>query len=341
MKFMTKFVLIAILMSYMGSLFATNDMTANQSDSPIRIMLQWRNQPQFAGYNMAKIKGFYAEEGLHVEILSGGSESALDAIYANEAEFGVEMLSEAMIFHAQKDSIHLVAQYVNQCTFCIVAWKDAIDSAFSPIQKFNDLDSKRISLFPGHLARPFLRAFRKHKIQNVQVYPQFMSPSLFLIKGIEGCAVTEYNELNFLYQRGVDPEKIHVFKIRDYADDFPEDGLYCLKRYSDANPEIVKKIRRATNKGWEYVKNNPEETIKVATQIAHKEGIIINPAHIRFMTLKMIELIFPTKKDSWKFSILTKEQLEMCTQKLIQEGFITAPIKYEDFVNEAHYEKSI
>src|SRR3989304_767234 len=40
--------------------------------TPVRAQLQWAPQAQFAGYFAAKEKGYYADEGLDVEIVPGG-----------------------------------------------------------------------------------------------------------------------------------------------------------------------------------------------------------------------------------------------------------------------------
>src|SRR3989304_2175683 len=40
----------------------------------VQLQLQWEPQAQFAGYFAADREGYYAEEGLEVEILRGGAE---------------------------------------------------------------------------------------------------------------------------------------------------------------------------------------------------------------------------------------------------------------------------
>ena len=39
---------------------------------PVRFMLQWSHQAQFAGYYVALDKGFYRDKGLDVTIIPGG-----------------------------------------------------------------------------------------------------------------------------------------------------------------------------------------------------------------------------------------------------------------------------
>jgi ABC-type nitrate/sulfonate/bicarbonate transport systems, periplasmic components len=61
--------------------------------TPVRVVLQWVPQSQFAGYYAAKDKGFYAEEGLDVTIIPGGPDIAPAQVVASDgAEFGVAWL---------------------------------------------------------------------------------------------------------------------------------------------------------------------------------------------------------------------------------------------------------
>ena len=54
---------------------ALSAMAANAADK-VTLQLKWVTQAQFAGYYVAKDKGFYEEEGLDVEIKPGGPDIA-------------------------------------------------------------------------------------------------------------------------------------------------------------------------------------------------------------------------------------------------------------------------
>ena len=58
------------------------------------LQLRWDHQFQFAGYYAAKIKGFYKDVGLNVEIKSGILEdgtvvSAVEEVQSGRADFGI------------------------------------------------------------------------------------------------------------------------------------------------------------------------------------------------------------------------------------------------------------
>lgn len=78
------------------------------SGQPVVLQLRWDHQFQFAGYYAALWQGYYAEEGLHVEIRSAFSrDGLLDApteVDSGRAHFGV---GAANLLMAQDDGIPL------------------------------------------------------------------------------------------------------------------------------------------------------------------------------------------------------------------------------------------
>ena len=58
---MNKFILLLLL-------FFITDINASQNLEKVSLQLQWKHQFEFAGYYMAKERGFYRDAGLDVEI---------------------------------------------------------------------------------------------------------------------------------------------------------------------------------------------------------------------------------------------------------------------------------
>lgn len=50
--------------------------TASWAADPVTLQLKWVTQAQFAGYFVAKDKGFYTDEGIDITIKPGGPDSA-------------------------------------------------------------------------------------------------------------------------------------------------------------------------------------------------------------------------------------------------------------------------
>ena len=58
---------------------------AAQAADSVTLQLKWVTQAQFAGYYVAKDKGFYQEENLDVEIKPGGPDIAPGALQRDRA----------------------------------------------------------------------------------------------------------------------------------------------------------------------------------------------------------------------------------------------------------------
>ncbi len=73
--------------------FSSRAQNAEESETvgePIVLQLKWFHQFQFAGYYAALEKGFYAEEGLNVELRERDPlVTPVEAVVSGEAQFGV------------------------------------------------------------------------------------------------------------------------------------------------------------------------------------------------------------------------------------------------------------
>ena len=88
---------------------------------PVRLMLQWSHQAQFAGYYVAKEKGFYQEQGLDVSIIPGGPGlDPADFLIRGEVDFASLWLSTALTRSEQSVRLAQVAQIVNASNLVLI-----------------------------------------------------------------------------------------------------------------------------------------------------------------------------------------------------------------------------
>ena len=125
--------------------------------------------------------------------------------------------------------VHL-SQVVNSSHLAIAAWKER------GIFDVRDLDRRRVTVWEGAPRHPFTAFFKSQSIRP-SILPQYSTVNLFLLKGVDALSVMDYNEYHVLYQSGIDESEIRLFRLKDFQVDFPEDGVYCLRRMHDAEPE--------------------------------------------------------------------------------------------------------
>ena len=91
------------------------------AQQPVRLMLQWSHQAQFAGYYVALEKGFYKQQGLDVNIIPGGPGlDPADFLIRGEVDFASLWLSTALTRSEQSVRLAQVAQIVNASNLVLI-----------------------------------------------------------------------------------------------------------------------------------------------------------------------------------------------------------------------------
>src|SRR3954465_3459454 len=94
----------AIALAVAGAAAAHTYTSAHAAKQLTKVTLQskWVVQSQFAGYYVAKAKGFYKAHGLAGDTTAGGPDSPPDQVGGgNQAEFGIAWLPS---LHQQRDT---------------------------------------------------------------------------------------------------------------------------------------------------------------------------------------------------------------------------------------------
>ena len=309
-------------------LFIFFTCTANATEGkPVRLALQWYPQTQFAGYYMAKEKGFYKENGLNVEILHGDADSdSIDRVISGRAEFATAFLSTAMEHRSKGAPLVNIAQIVQRSALMLVARKD------SGIKTISDLDGARIGTWGETFQQQPKSLFLR---ENMQVSFVRQSPSfeLFMRGGLDATLAMWYNEYHRLIAYGLNPEEMTTFFFSDLNLNQPEDGIYCLESTLTKSPETAAALVRASVQGWEYAFAHPEETVDTLLEIMKGEKVRANRAHQTWMLERMHDIIYGGKQAQLS-TILDQVDFESTKIELLRTGVITTNIPYNDFHKE-------
>ena len=113
------FLLFLLTMPAMGAMAAT-------AATPLKLMLLWTPQAQFAGYYLARDKGFYAQAGLDVSILHGGPQAQPEqALKSGKADVALLWLSAALRTQTPHQPLVNIGQIVHRSGLALVARKSA------------------------------------------------------------------------------------------------------------------------------------------------------------------------------------------------------------------------
>ena len=292
---------------------------------PLRLILHWLPQAQFAGYLVAEEKGFYARRGVELTILPGGPDvSPSQYLAEGKAEFATMFLSTAIERQATLDLVH-IGQIAHQSALMLVARRD------SGIREIADLRGRRVGMWgPDFQIQP--RALFQRLGIEIEVVEQAPSMDLFMRGGLDAVSAMWYNEYHTLMSYGLDEKDMVVFFFRDLDLDFPEDGLYCLRSTFDRAPEVARAVTEASLEGWAHAFAHPEETLDLVLRRMKEHKVQANRAHQRWMLARMRDIVLAGQ--AAPSPVLSRADYERTAVILEQQGFVAAAPDHADFVME-------
>ncbi len=269
-------------------LLQTSAVTASEVGlKKVSLIPQWLPQAQFAGYMVARDKGFYREAGLDLSILQGGpGKPPFDYLGSGRATFGIHWLSVGIQERASQMAVVNLAQIIQRSALLIVAKKDG--GILTP----KDLQGKKVGLWEGQFYLPALLFFKKANL-SVQIVPNYSSVDLFLKGGLDAMSAMWYNEYHQIINSGFDPDELTAFFFHDFGINFPEDGLYCMEKTFQEDPEMCRAFVEASLKGWLYAFAHKDEAVEIVMKYCQEGGVVTNKPHQRWMLARMQDLILP------------------------------------------------
>jgi NitT/TauT family transport system substrate-binding protein len=280
------------------------------------LRLKWLTQAQFAGFYVAKAKGFYEEVGIDLTINPGGPNLNADSLVASGADtFGLTGGVESHLA-ARDKGLPLVAIGVAhlKTPYTFVTYDD------SGIEKLEDFKGKTISSwFSGsqHTLRAML-ATAGLKEGDYEMVPQSVSMNPFIEKDVDVAVATLYNEYQTLLEKGV--TNLRLFQPDDFGITAQRDTLVATETLIKEKPELVQNFLNATLKGWQYALQHQDEAVDIIIEAdpslerAHQEAMI-----------KMIAEVMVPEGASMLFAI-QYDALQAQHDILMNAGVFTNPV---------------
>lgn len=268
-----------------------------QTRTPVRLVLQWVAQSQFAGYYAAKDKGYYADECLDVTIQEGGVNIVPQQVLsAGNAEFAVSHVTKTMVTREQGADLVNVGQVFQRGAYLQVAWAD------SGIKQLADLKGKKVGSWGFGNELVLFAAMRGSGVdpaKDVTVVQQPFDMSLLLKREVDAAQAKIYNEYAQLLETinpktGAlyKPEDFSAINLQDAGYTSLEDGIYARGDWlaQDANKDIAVKFLKATYKGWGFCRDDLAGCVEVVLN----NGSALGKGHQTWMLNEVNKLVWPS-----------------------------------------------
>ncbi|SES89941.1 ABC-type nitrate/sulfonate/bicarbonate transport system, substrate-binding protein [Natronincola peptidivorans] len=258
------FVVFMVLTLLMTSIVGCSTETEGEAvDTPaeldrVTVILDWVPNTNHTGMYTAIERGFYAEEGLEVEIIQPTEGGSADLIAAGQGEFGISYQEQVAYARTAESplpvkAIAAIIQH-NTSGFASPADKEII----SP----RDFEGKRYGGWGSPMEEAMLKAlmdkdggdFSQLEMVDIGALDFFASVEghvdfTWIYYGWDGIAaeLRDY-DLNFILLQDVHE-----------ALDFYTPVIIAQEGLLEASPELAERFLKATTKGYEYAIENPEE----------------------------------------------------------------------------------
>lgn len=269
-----------LILSFAGS------VSANESNAEkVSIQLKWQHSFQFAGYYAAIEKGFYRDEELDVSL----NEIAFDKdlvkqVIAGESEYGTSD-STLLIYHLKNEPVVLVNQFFQHSPLVFLSKRDSgIISPFEMIGKKVAFNTTNIGDAP--LNSLLLKTIGD--LSKIKTVPSDEDSQQKFIDGkTDVFSAYSTSQPYLLKEQGIET---NIINPQNYGIDFYGDNLFTTSRELSDHPERVKKMSRASIKGWQYALEHSNEIIDL---IVKKYNPKLSRAYLRYEAKTTRQMIIP------------------------------------------------
>jgi ABC-type amino acid transport substrate-binding protein/nitrogen-specific signal transduction histidine kinase len=248
-------------MNYYKILLLTLIIFSNLFGKPneqVSLQLLWKHQFEFAGFYMAKEKGFYNDVGLDVEFkeYQQGTNIVSD-VEQGKSTYGIGYPS-IILDKTNGAKINILSAILQSSPHTLVSLQS------SGINSIKDFKDKRIMINSNAIKDASLLAMLK--TNNISI-EQDMKPLEYnfkindLIDGktdISTCFLS--NEIYILEKRNI---AYKIWDPKDYGFEFYDDLLFTSTNELENNNKRVEAFRSASLRGWQYAFEHIDETVAI------------------------------------------------------------------------------
>jgi NitT/TauT family transport system substrate-binding protein len=283
---------------------------------------QWTAQAQFAGYYVAKEKGFYMKAGLDVDIIHPSvTQSAISRIRSNESQATTLQLAEAIDIIDDGIPLVNILQTSMNNAMVIVSSRGT-----NPLKQIG----AKVGIWSAGFGQVAMCMSLKEGL-DYQWIPFASNINLFISGAIDATLAMSYNEYYQLLQTGIEITPDNVYRFCDHGYNIQEDGVYMTREYYETHKDQAYRFAEASRQGWEYAVENPEEALDIVMEYVQREHIPTNRVLQKLMLDDVLRLLIDRESKAREFR-LRPDMVEQASLMMLQNGMIYNEISYDDII---------
>jgi signal transduction histidine kinase/ABC-type nitrate/sulfonate/bicarbonate transport system substrate-binding protein len=299
-------------------LFITTLFSNNKQLEKVSLQLMWLDQFEFAGFYIAKEKGYYKNLGLDVEF----KKFTFDKNIVNDVEMGKTTFglssSSLLIDIANGSNINLLGAIFQSSPLALLSLKE------SNITSIEDIKNKTIMLSTNQELYTTIQALLTSKrliLEDMNIIEHSFDIDDLINKKVDVMSIFTTNQPFILKEKGYE---VNILNPKDFGFDFYEDILFTSKIFAKNNPKVVNAFFKATIKGWEYAINNMEESVNLVYNKYNPQNKSLNA--LKYEANEIKKLLYSPKGNIGE---ITKEKIKLIEQAYKVMGFIQKDLNFE------------
>ncbi len=282
-------------------------------------MPQWSAQAQFAGYYVAKEKGFYADEGL-------------DVIIEHPAV-------------SQDPEIHLLESHCDATTLPLMQAMQVVDRGFPLVNILQTSMNSGAMIISRHGRNPreqrgarvgtwraghdqIARCFNDGEHMGFDWVLLTSIVNLYIAGAVDATIAMSYNEYYQLLQAGVDIPEESVLRFRDSQYNIQDDGVYMTLEAFHRDRESAEAFARASLRGWEWAAEHPEESVEIVMKYVSESHVATNSILQRLMLDEILRLQRDSQTGRRDF-LLRPDMVQQASRLMVEAGLLKKKVDYE------------
>ena len=293
------------------------------------LRLEWSLTGFQLPYYWAKTKGYYAKEGIDLEIKEGaGSGKTVNLLGANKDTVGFAgymIMAKAIAKGMPIKGVYCIVQ---QSPFAVISFEK------NAIRKPKDLIGRSVATIASH--KTMLDLFLKiHNIPAEKVIVRVTGSrtrnTLFAQGKVDGIvSITIGSPLDFvILARQGKGDPVHFLNFADWGLKMLGYGLFVHRETLSKKQDFIRRFLKATTRGWQESAKNVDETVRIALQCAPGNEKRAESVKLQFQeTLKLLHT--PNTKNK-PLGWVSNKDLSTSQDVLINTGAISEKLPLDRY----------
>lgn len=299
-----------------------NNETQNSKDKDLRkisLVLDWTPNTNHTGLYVANEKGYFAREGLEVEILQPPENGAETLVASGGADFGISFQDYMTFALSSEDPLPItaIAAIIQHNTSGIISLKE------TGINSPEKMAGKNYATWNMDIEMAIISKMVEDSggnFDDIELIPSTVTDEVTALQtGIDSIWV-------YYAWGGIATEvaglETNFLPIADYGQelDFYSPVIIANNGFMEENPEVVKAFLRAVKDGYEFAIDNPKDAADILFEAVPELNKDILYASQEWLANKYMEEV-----DRWGY--IDQERWDGFYKWLLEVGIIEIPIE--------------